>query len=501
MNSGPMLEPSLNRRLNCQLVIQAGGGRAFRHLAVSGRSPRPALEVSFMSDAALPQHAHSLAAASSLTTGAKHCPACAAAIRAVTDYLAGADLGRAVAQSGSYCARHAAILLDSPAGMNAAPAILGELARGNEAWLEGAEANHGGRGAALPDAGSCPLCMQEQGAARHCTLAMIKALNDGHSHPRESVALELCFPHLLSMLAEDRLDRVQCAAITGGHHARLSALMGSATYEQKLTTHNRFPDRTIADAVLHELAGDQIQATTLRLSATSPTIPPGCPVCLRLCDAWSSRLAMLDADSGWQQDLYDLMPTAPENVWAMCDQSHNTALRGSIATAGAYRMLGELEFLMLHNQRAGQRVALSGIRSCFHALLERRCARRTFLASCRHPFTCPVDRYIHSVARYQLSRLLASMRSSEGAHAYRETPGLCMVHLRDALSLGSNIEIVQLLLRTARVRNQQLLAQIHSTPTVSPVPLCSTPGPAASVGYESASRFFSGVDYRHGTTQ
>ncbi|WP_146153370.1 hypothetical protein [Paraburkholderia fungorum] len=309
---------------------------------------------------------------------------------------------------------------------------------------------------------------------------------------------------------------VQRADITGAYRTRLSALMGSATYEQKLATHKRLPDPAIADAVLRELAGHHVGAATPRLGASSWPVPPAddpcgpvtssavspdCPVCQRLCDAWRSRLAMLDGNVEWHQDLYDLMPTAPQNVWAMCDQAHNTGLHGSIATSGAYRMLAELDYLMLNNRLAGLPLPMSGIRPYVHAFLQRQRARRTFLASCRHPFTCPVDRYIRGVGQHQLSRLMSILRDPDVSIAYRRTQGLCMVHLCSALSLAPPLEIGQLLLETALDRNRQVLAQLEALSRISPSRPPSSSAMVAPVGCESASLFFSGVDHRRGTTQ
>ncbi|MGP8432933.1 hypothetical protein ACT2FY_38475 [Paraburkholderia fungorum] len=397
------------------------------------------------------------------------------------------------------------------------PTILVERARSNGAQLERTKARLGKRGSPEPpDLGTCPLCSQQQLAARNCTLEIIRSLNDGKGKSDESRARDLCFPHLLSLLVEDRLSLAQRANITGAYRARLSALMGSATYEQKLATHKRLPDPAIVNAVLRELAGHHVAAATPRPGASSLPVPPAddpcgpvtsssvspdCPVCLRLCDAWRSRLAMLDGNFEWQQDLYDLMPTASQNVWAMCDQAHNTGLRDSIATSGAYRMLAELDYLMLNNRLAGLALPMSGIRPYVHAFLQRQRARRTFLASCRHPFTCPVDRYIRGVEQHQLSRLISTLRDSDLSIAYRRTQGLCMVHLCSALSFAPALEIGQVLLETALDRNRQVLAQLEALSRIPPSCQPSSSAVVAPVGCESASLFFSGVDHRHGTTQ
>jgi len=479
-----------------------------------------------MSNRSLPESGSRVAAAtSSAPLTPDHCPACFAAARAETDCFAAAasatypnaDRARAVAATGGYCSGHAAAVLASPALIQAVPTILVERARSNGAQLERAEARLGKRGSPEPpDLGTCPLCLQQQLAARNCTLVIIRSLNDGKGWSGESRGPDLCFPHLLSLLAEDRLSLAQRANITGAYRARLSTLMGSTTYEQKLATHKRLPDPEIVTAVLRKLAGYHVGAATPRLGASSWPVPPAdgtrgqvtcstvspdCPVCLRLCDAWRSRLAMLDGNIEWHQDLYDLMPTAPQNVWAMCDQAHNTGLRGSIATSGAYRMLAELDYLMLNNRLAGMALPMSGIRPYVHALLQRQRARHAFLASCRHPFTCPVDRYIRGVGRHQLSRLISTLRDPDVSIAYRRTQGLCMVHLSSALSLAPALEIGQLLLETALDRNQQVLAQLEALLRNPPSCQPSSSATVAPVACESASLFFSGVDHRRGTTQ
>lgn len=439
-----------------------------------------------------------------------HCPVCSAAACAEADYLeslAGAALTdieavQSFVAAGGFCARHAAAAVTTPGMMETMPLLLGELARANWHQLERAQADLARHERTdLSRTGTCPACMEQQRAVAECTLRALGSPDGADSKSRENGKMALCFPHLLFMLAEDRLRRESCRDITAACHTRLAALMDSGTYEQKLAMHSRIPDSAAVDEILRMLAGNSPGPGVARegaprwpmqtIASAGDAYPShdtihGCPVCLRLCDAWRTRLAMLDGNAESHQDFDDLMPAAPENVWPMCARAHGTLLHSSIATAGAYRMLAVLRSLMLHYRTATQPVPFTGIRPFVHTIHERRQARGAFISACRHPFTCPVDRFLRGVERHQLSRLLSALRGPEASASSHPTPGLCMVHLRAALSMAPDVDISQLLLHSALALSRQILMIAAPTSTQ----------PVAPAQWEPALRFFSGVDYR-----
>lgn len=441
------------------------------------------------------------------------CPMCSAAERAEADYFARAsstatpdtNLITAAVAAGGYCASHAALALNIPDMALTFQSILVQLAPRTVNQLQHAQAILQKRGVAhLPETATCPICDEQRHAVTQQAAAIISSLDRADASRCENLTSVLCFRHLLSMLAGDSLDSAACTGIVAARHHRLASLLSSQPYAQKLATHSRLPDPAVVDAVLRELAGDPVKSAVRRersspgnasadflgLVQSSSVIADDCPVCQRLCHAWQTRLAMLDGNAEGQLDIYDLMPAAPHNVWAMCNQAQGDGLRRSIAAAGAYRMLAEYESLLLHcrpGKHSGRNTHPTvGIRGFFDALIERHRARKAFIAACHHPFTCPVDRYIRSVTRHQLSRLLTELHDPEISDAYGRSSGLCMVHLRSALALAPDIGTAQALLQSASARNQQILRQADTSSDEPTHPL------------KSALLFFSGTDHRYG---
>lgn len=107
------------------------------------------------------------------------------------------------------------------------------------------------------------------------------------------------------------------------------------------------------------------------------------------------------------------------------------------------------------------------------------------------PFNCPVDRYIRSVGRHQLSRLLAALRDPEASIAYRRIQGLAwFIYTRRFLLHRTDFKTVQLLLQTALDRK---INRSWPRPRQRPTPPragSSSPGPATLRWYASASLFF-----------
>lgn len=311
--------------------------------------------------------------------------------------------------------------------------------------------------------GRCPACASREGAEERLLDPLAELLSDERARERYRSPHLLCHTHLQWL--ESHLDAGTLRWVLARHRSALDAAMEqSSEAESRPSRRPRLASRVRevdVSAVFPEHEADLNGAELAVRTAVDRTLDDDghCPVCAAQAEAYKAWARFCEAHAEVREPIEDLLPTCDEHVAAFLVHGSDRLRERTIANLAPLlrdvlvRSLADLDPGTPTSWWKRLRAVLAFGRS---ESGERR-ARRTLQ---RRP-ACPVCSMQKDAEIRALDLLSVLIQSGPGKRRYDHGHGLCLRHLRTALTTRYGSEVRSALLEHARLAVERLAWELQ----------------------------------------